>query len=211
MNTKLKIVDKKIFKESISESISSLLIFITLILSSYLNDKNSLIIGMSFFLYNFIYFLPLSYEFSSRNQFINYKKSNDNLKKFVSNYKVNMITIYLVLSFILLISIFIMSNSYFESLNIDIKLDQIILALKINFLYTIFMTIFSAFFPRTGKLAILEGESNNVFKLSLRSLFFAILLVSCLYSYSIYILLTVFLIYEVIRDIFIYRLFIRKF
>ena len=61
--------------EGLSQSSPPIVIFLIITFSSYLYDANiSSIIGMTFLLFNFIYFLPFSYQLSSRTIFFNYDK-----------------------------------------------------------------------------------------------------------------------------------------
>ena len=82
--------------EGLSQSSPPIVIFLIITFSSYLYDANiSSIIGMTFLLFNFIYFLPFSYQLSSRTIFFNYDKLDPSFKRKHNDYRKNLILIYL--------------------------------------------------------------------------------------------------------------------
>ena len=92
--------------EGLSQSSPPIVIFLIITFSSYLYDANiSSIIGMTFLLFNFIYFLPFSYQLSSRTIFFNYDKLDPSFKRKHNDYRKNLILIYLSLSVMLAIFI----------------------------------------------------------------------------------------------------------
>ena len=194
--------------EGLSQSSPPIVIFLIITFSSYLYDANiSSIIGMTFLLFNFIYFLPFSYQLSSRTIFFNYDKLDPSFKRKHNDYRKNLILIYLSLSVMLAIFIATLNLDFFKTMLIDIKIDSVILALKINLTYTVTYILVSMLCPRSILILLLYGKSKDVFKINNFAL-----CISFAISLSIFILinswLTMFIffaIYEITKDLLIMR------
>ena len=161
------ILKKDFLYEGISESTRPIIIFFILIFSSYLYDENiTSLIGMTFMLYNFIYFLPLSYELSSRTSFLDAGKIYAPFKRSHDEFKRNLIYIYIILSLIVTLLISILNLDFFRTMLLDMKIDSVILALIFNLIYIIIYIFVSMRYPRSILICLLFGSSKNVFKIN---------------------------------------------